>query len=116
MNNAKATITGLHRVELEKMFLDALLYSYQHNCEIFSTEKHFNRTHTDTPFCQMLKESLDDKFCHKTILFRKVVNEHYDLAHWEFGISTSKNYINIKVKPDEGEKIIKKYNLEIIKY
>jgi hypothetical protein len=103
------TINGLIKEQVKDLFKEALLYSYSHVCQIYSTEKGCNRVMSDMPFIEMLENALNENLCHKTIIYRKVINEDYDLPHYEFGISSINYFIEIRVRLEDAEKIIEKY-------
>ncbi len=110
MEKEMITIKALNKEQIKDLFKEALLYSYSHICQIFSVEKGCNRVMSDMPFIEMLENALNDSFCHKTIIYRKVINENYDLPHYEFGISSINYFIEIRVQCEEAKKIIYNYN------
>ena len=101
---------------LFQIFADALFASYSHSCQIFSAEKSYNRDKTSNSFLETVNGVLKDKSLrHITIIYRDIVNEHYDLLHWEFGMCSKELYLNICVRPDLAEIIFKNHNLKTIK-
>ena len=118
MQNANIPDLMLYGNEkIKQIFIDALLASYEHSCQIFNPEKGYNRDISDNSFMQTVDEILaDKKYHHITILYRDIVNEHYDLQHWEFGMCSHKLYLNICVKPDLAEVIFANHNLKPINH
>ena len=107
----KIKLQGIKDSIIRSIFNDALLSSYNHTCQIFSKEKGFNRDKTDKSFNEIVEAVLLDKYKYVTIIYRKIINENYDLEHWEFGMCTNELYLNICVRPNLAERIFKKYNL-----
>ena len=101
-------LNKLTNTELKELFTEALLNSYQSICQVFPKES-FNREKTDKSFNEVMNEIIDDKFKHAVAIKRKVINEHYDLEHYEFGLSNNDLYLSIQVRVDLAEKILSKH-------
>ena len=96
---------------LRHIFQEALFFSYNHTCQIFSKNKGYNRDKTNKSYTEIVDAVLSDKYKLVTIIHRNIINENYDLEHWELGMCTNELYLNICVRPDLAEKIFKEYNL-----
>lgn len=111
-------VTNLLQLDKEKIieiYSDALLNSYKHICQIFSKEKGFNRDKTDLSFNEIVDKILNDKkYKHLTILHRKVINENFDLPHYEFGMDSTDYYLSICVSENLSEQLFKKHSLTLI--
>ena len=116
MKNAQIQLSDLSDDSIKQIFREALVNSFNHTCQIFSEEKNFNRDKTDKSFNEIVDEVLNDKFRNMTILYRDIVNENYDVKHWEFGLNSLRHYLNICVRPDLAEIIFEKYKLIIINH
>ena len=100
---------------LTLIYSEAIFASYRHDCDKY-TERH-DRENSDIGFGEAVDGILNDKeFRHITILYRDIVNEHFDMKHWEFGMTSKTMCLNIKVRPDLAEAIFKKYELTVIEY
>jgi hypothetical protein len=97
---------------LREIYDEALVNSYSHYCQIFYKEKGYNRDKTDMSYAELMDKLPEESFKHLTIIHRKIVNEHYDLEHYEFGIGTNNLHLEIRVRPDLAQKIINKFGLK----
>ena|SRR3990170_4502330 len=117
MKNARINDLMLNDdAKLKQIFVDALFASYHHTCQIFSPEKGYNRDKSDNSFLKTIDDVLKDNSRHITIIYRDIVNENYDLLHWEFGMCSKELYLNICVKPELAAIIFKNHNLKSINF
>lgn len=117
MKNGKVQLKNIDNEMLKQIFNEALVNSFNHTCQIFSEEKHYNRDKTDYSFNEIVDGVLNGSgLRHITILYRDVVNENYDIKHWEFGMCSSELYLNVCVRVDLAETIFEKYKLTATYY
>lgn len=118
MKHAKVHELMLRNNEtIKQIFTDALLNSFSHSCQIFSAEKGYNRDKSDNSFLETLDKIIGDKaYRHITILYRDIVNENYDLKHWEFGACSKELYLTVCVKPELAKLIFETFDLKTIDY
>jgi hypothetical protein len=93
---------------IREIFDEALQASYFHICQVFN----LNREKTDMSYNELMDKREDEGYNHITIIHRPILNEDYDLDHYEFGISTNNLYLAIKVRPELAKKIINKFELK----
>jgi hypothetical protein len=97
-------------LQVSEIFHWAVSHSYFHICQIFG--KGGNREKTDLSYNEILDAALaEEHFKHFTIFYRKPITD-YDMEHYEFGISSYKYFLEVRVRPELAQKIFDKYKLE----
>ena len=107
-------LKNLNNEKIKELYTTALLNSYHHTCQCFSKE-HWNRDITDISFLDLLDKTINEK-PHLTILFRDVLNEKFDIEHFDFGITTAELYLSISVNIELSKKLFENFNLKLEEY
>jgi hypothetical protein len=99
-------------LQIRDIFHWAVSHSYFHICQIFG--KGGNREKTDLSYNEILDAALaEEHFKHFTIFHRKPITD-YDMEHYEFGISSYKYFLEVRVRPELAQEIFKRYSLPLM--